>query len=145
LRETLSTVLRARTLTVLARLQESYRKARILAFLYESGLIVKSDEDSSGSFVALGGADLSGLELSGSGARLDYINLAQAYLPGAVFANASLIAADLRGANLTKISLFDTNLSEADLTNAIGITSEELHSMVSSLKGATMPDGSKHG
>jgi hypothetical protein len=154
LRETLSTVLRARTLAVLARLQEPYRKTSIVAFLYESGLIVKSSEDSSGSFVALGGADLSGIDLSGSGAHLDYINLAQAYLPGAVFAGASLIgadlssadlsSADLSGANLPKVSLFDTNLSDADLTNAIGVTSEELNLNVSSLEGATMPTGQKY-
>jgi DNA-directed RNA polymerase specialized sigma24 family protein len=37
------------------------------------------------------------------------------------------------------------SLSEADLSDAGGITNEELEKVADSFKGATMPDGSKYG
>jgi uncharacterized protein YjbI with pentapeptide repeats len=53
----LCSVARARTLTVLPRL-EGDRKARVVQFLYESGLIAKNRP-----IVAMSGADLSGANL----------------------------------------------------------------------------------
>ena len=55
--DSLSSVARARTLTVLPRL-EGDRKARVVQFLYESGLIAKNRP-----IVAMSGADLSGANL----------------------------------------------------------------------------------
>jgi hypothetical protein len=37
-----------------------------------------------------------------------------------------------------------TNLTEADLTDAMGVTNEELQQQAASLEGATMPDGQKY-
>ena len=56
----------------------------------------------------------------------------------------SLVAADLYGANLIGADLSYVNVREAYLSEVIGITSEELEQQASSLKGAMMPDGSKH-
>jgi uncharacterized protein YjbI with pentapeptide repeats len=61
--DSLSSVARARTLTVLPRL-EGDRKARVVQFLYESGLIAKNRP-----IVAMSGADLSGADLSGANLR----------------------------------------------------------------------------
>lgn len=67
---------------------------------------------------------------------------------------ANLSGANLLGANLSEANLWQANLSGADLRGAnlrganlksiIGITAEELEKQAKSLKGATMPDGSKH-
>jgi uncharacterized protein YjbI with pentapeptide repeats len=131
LRETLSTVLRARTLAVLTKLQESYRKVSIVAFLYESGLIVKSNEDDSGSFMSLGGADLQGIDLSSatllkidlSSVYLNEANLSDAYLGGANLNRADLSGAYLHqaalgGAYLVGAMLVDAMLVRADLSYA---------------------------
>ena len=37
-----------------------------------------------------------------------------------------------------------TNLTEADLTYAMGVTNEELQQQAASPEGATMPDGQKY-
>jgi uncharacterized protein YjbI with pentapeptide repeats len=86
----LSYVARARTLTVLPRL-DGNRKARVVQFLYESRLITKD-----GGIVDLKGADLSGANLS----------------------RANLIEADLRKANLSGANLYTANLYRADLSGA---------------------------
>jgi uncharacterized protein YjbI with pentapeptide repeats len=124
----LSTVARARTLTVLRRL-DSERKGRVLQFLYESGLIAKDRR-----VLDLLGADLSEAHLSGAdlgkpykaylgGANLKRAYLIGVYLRGAdlnegVLIEANLSGAALRGANLNKANLSGANLSEAKLAYA---------------------------
>jgi uncharacterized protein YjbI with pentapeptide repeats len=46
--------------------------------------------------------------------------------------------------DLSDAKLRGANLSEADLSGAVGITNEKLEQQAKSLKGAIMPDGSKH-
>jgi uncharacterized protein YjbI with pentapeptide repeats len=61
--DSLKTVARARTLTVLPRLDRE-RKARVVGFLYEAGLIVKGRPIVDLAVADLSGADLSGADLS---------------------------------------------------------------------------------
>ena len=119
--DSLSHVARALTLTVLPRLDKD-RKARVVQFLYESGLI-----DVNRPIVAMKGADLSGTDLRGaylSGAYLYGANLLKADLSGARLyranlSNAYLSGAYLYGANLPKADLREAILSRADLREAI--------------------------
>ncbi len=95
----------------------------------------------------LGNADLSGADLGV--ADLSNALIWKANLSGADLTEADLRAADLSKANLSNADLGDANLSMADvsganLKGAIGIAVEELEKQAKSLKGATMPDGSKH-
>jgi uncharacterized protein YjbI with pentapeptide repeats len=148
--DSLSTVARARTLTVLTRL-EGERKGSVVRFLYESGLITKDrlildlrSADLSGAYLI--GANLSRADLSGVTlfeAYLGGANLSAADLSGATLYGASLIAADLSGANLSWAKLYRVNLSRANLSGATGI-SNELERLARSLKGATMPNGQKY-
>src|SRR5215217_6286268 len=131
----LSTVARARTLTVLPRL-DGERKRSVVQFLYESGLIARNRV-----VVYLGGADLRGADLRGAdlrGAHLTEANLFSAILEGtdliwanlrwailiwanlsrANLSNAILEGADLRGANLFRADLSNANVSNADVSNA---------------------------
>jgi len=122
------TLARARTLTVLTRLEKGERKGSVVRFLFESGLINKDH-------VVLdlrGEADLSGTDLNG--ANLEDANLFMADLSG-----ANLIRSDLSGANLSGADLSMAILSGADLEDA-KVTEEQLAKCLS-LKGATMPDG----
>jgi hypothetical protein len=128
----LRTVARARTLTVLSRL-DGDRKARVVQFLYESVLI--SIEYA---VVDLTDADLSSANLrtsSLSGAALVYANLHKADLRGAWLVYANLHGADLRGAILSGAVMHGANLSGARET-----TNEQLE-QAKSLEGATMPGG----
>jgi hypothetical protein len=133
--DSLRTVARARTLTVLGRL-DSGRKRSILEFLFESELIYKEhillDEggliERRHNIVSLRQADLRDADLYRGNLRdvnLGYANLS----------SADLSSADLR----------DADLRDADLRDAKGATSSgvanELLSAASSLEGATMPDG----
>ena len=52
--------------------------------------------------------------------------------------------ANLSNASLNNADLSNADLSDADLSGAKGITNEELELQAASLKGATMPNGSKH-
>ena len=142
-----ATVIRARTLAVLPRL-DSYRKGHVLGFLFESGLIQGKQP-----FVTLAGASLEGIEWSGRGASLVGTNLSQGYLDGANFADADLSGTYLSGAYLSGVNLQGADLSGADLSSALTvtedglerkITKEEIERQAKSLAGATMPDGSKH-
>ncbi len=129
------TLLLLRSLTI-PRL-DAERKGSVLQFLYESRLIGKGEPN-----IDLTGADLSGADLSGadlSGAKLNGVNLTEANL-----SQTRLSGADLSRANLSGAKLNGANLSEADLTDASGISPEELKNQAESLKGATMPNGSKH-
>jgi hypothetical protein len=81
--KSLRVVARARTLTVLPRLDVE-RKVRVVQFLYESSLIANDR-----AVLDLSGADLSGVDLSG------------ANLSAAKLSQTNLFSADLSGANLS--------------------------------------------
>jgi uncharacterized protein YjbI with pentapeptide repeats len=159
------TLARARTLTVLSRLDPS-RKTAVMQFLVEAKLVQGVEErepiikllvaDLSGAHLIA--ADLSGANLSGadlSGAFLRGADLGGAYLFGAYLFGANLFGANLFGANLFRTILFRTiliradlsgadlssaDLRGADLSDATGLTEEQLAD-AKSLEGATMPDG----
>jgi hypothetical protein len=132
------TLARARTLTVLSRLDGARRGSVVVQFLYESGLITKGH-----AVVALRGANL-------SGAYLGMSYLRDVDLSGAILGGAGLGGTDLRGADLSdahlsdaylgETDLRDADLSGADLSEVRSWTAEQL-SAASSLEGATMPDG----
>ena len=142
----LSEVARARTLIVLTRLDGS-RKARVLRFLYEAGLITKGKR-----VLALGTADLRRADLSEAflaqvdlrtadlgGADLRRTNLHRGYMSG-----VNLNGADLRGAYLGRTNLNGAYLPGADLSDAKGVTNDQLHKTTRSLERATMPSGQKY-
>jgi hypothetical protein len=126
---------KGQTLRVLPRL-DGERKARVLQFLYETGLIIKDR-----SVFDLLGADLRAANLVGAdlrGADLNGANLREANLHW-----ADLIWANLSGAYLGRTDLSLADLSGADLSNVKELTVRQLDQAYS-LEGATMPDGSKH-
>ncbi len=154
-------VARAHTLAALRRVEGS-RKAAIVQFLREAGLIDKNKP-----IVVLRGADLRDADLRE--ANLSWAHLRAANLEGANLHEADLRAADLREANLYGADLHDANLEGADLreadlreanlswaylraanlraanlTGVIGMTTEQLEEQAASLEGATMPDGKTH-
>jgi uncharacterized protein YjbI with pentapeptide repeats len=153
--EEVSILAKGQTLRVLPRL-DGERKARVLQFLYETGLIIKDR-----SVVDLLGADLRAADLRGAnlrgadlrGADLSRANLGGADLRGADLRGANLreadlhwadlISADLSGAYVGRTELSLANLSGADLRSVKELTVGQLDQAYS-LKGATMPDGSKH-
>jgi hypothetical protein len=106
--DSLSTVARARTLTVLNKL-DGDRKRSVLQFLFESGLIYKDRF-----VVDLRGANLFDADLHSdqlsmidlSRAHLSAASLNSANLSGSVLIEADLGSADLKGANLTEAHLF---------------------------------------
>jgi hypothetical protein len=116
--DSLSTVARARTLTVLGRL-DSGRKRSVLEFLYESRLI-----DQEQALLHEDGR----IER-----RHNLVSLRQADVRGAYLSGAHLYGADLSW----------SYLRGADLWAAKGVTNEQL-SAASSLEGATMPNGQKY-
>jgi hypothetical protein len=131
--ESLRTLARARTLTVLRRL-DGERKGRVLQFLQESGLIEGGRFYKEGHSVRinLSGADLSEADLSEAdlnGASLRRAHLSRAHLSRAFLNRADLSGADLSGASLTY----------ADLTDTKGVTEKQL-AECEALEGATMPD-----
>lgn len=86
-------------------------------------------------------ADLRWADLNA--ANLNEANLKGANLRGANLNGVDLNGADLSGANLEWTTLARVDLRGANLSGAKGITDQQLRSVLS-LKGATMPDGSKH-
>jgi uncharacterized protein YjbI with pentapeptide repeats len=149
------TLARARTLTVLGRLDPS-RKTAVMEFLVEAEL-VQSAEGGREPIIRLSGANLIRVNLSEanlSGAHLSSVDMCEAYLndaelgeahlSGAYLCNAELRGADLRGAHLSGADLNGAYLREADLTHVEGVTNEELEQQAYSLEGATMPNGQKY-
>jgi hypothetical protein len=155
------TLARARTLTVLGRLDPS-RKTALIQFLIEAelaqsmgarGPIIRlsganlSDANLDGAI--LHGADLSGADLSGANldhAYLDYAilgdaDLRKADLSRALMFDAFMRDADLRDANLRGADLRDAYLSNADLSGAEGVSKETLEQKAKALINTTMPDG----
>ena len=133
------TLARARTLTVLGRLDRD-RKRSVLQFLHESRLIDKEqtliDESAlierrhmivSFARAALLGADLSYADLSYADLReaiLSWANLREANLTRADLTEADLLRtnlhlANLMGCNLRRASLIEAELSVADLRGAV--------------------------
>jgi hypothetical protein len=142
--DSLSSVARARTLTVLPRL-DGNRKARVVQFLYESGLITKDRP-----VLDLRGADLRGANLGGAimgAANLSWANLSRANLSGAFLSKADLIGADLDGAFLR-----GADLSGVIISNEPGWPQEHVGHLeqqatsyhTASLGGAIMPNGQKY-
>ena len=146
---------RARTLTTLDALGPE-RQRRALRFLYEAKLIQTRQIPEAAQhapiislkFAVMRGIDLHRRQL------LKGADLTQADLTNADFTGANLIGTDLTGADLTGARLTEAkldrailaraDLSHADLSGVEGITPEELQRQAKSLRGATMPDGSKH-
>ena len=192
--DSLSTVARARTLTVLTRL-DGERKASVVQFLFESELIYREQilpfegglikrqhnivslDQANLSEAYLSNTDLSGADLGG--ANLTGADLGEANLTGADLGEANLTGANMSRVNLRASNLLKANLSYADLSvaylgyanlglaylkgaylsyadlsvaylgyaklsNARGITNEELHQQAHSLERATLPDGQKY-
>jgi uncharacterized protein YjbI with pentapeptide repeats len=151
------TLARARTATVIQRLDADGNR-NVIRFLDEAGLTKVGQS----SLPLLAGVDLQGARLGGidlvstdlndanlSDADLSKANLLDANLRKAELRNADLRYADLRyadliEANLNDADLSDANLIEANLINARGITKEQLEKQTENLKGAIMPDRSKH-
>jgi uncharacterized protein YjbI with pentapeptide repeats len=111
-----STLARARTLTVLSRL-DGDRKVRVVQFLMEAGLLRKEEL-----IICLYGADLSGANLSevSNLYKVDLSNviLCEADLSGTFLIEADLSNADLSGANLGEAMLLRADLREANLSGA---------------------------
>ena len=117
--DSLSTVARASTLTVLNRLGR-VRKRSVVQFLYESRLIRSSAEEEE-PIVSLRGADLSKADLSNTcleGANLEGADLRGADLNDAILSWANLRRSDLTGAILRMTKSIETDLSSSDLTRA---------------------------
>jgi hypothetical protein len=146
------TLARARTLTVLGRL-DPQRKTAVMQFLVEAELVQSIKDPNSvegrGPIISLSGADLSGADLFGadlSGADMDSADLIGAKLIAADLSYTDLSATDLSWAQLNNTSLGDTNFRDANLgfanlSGAKGVTKEMLKQQAKSLRGAVMPDG----
>jgi uncharacterized protein YjbI with pentapeptide repeats len=165
---------RARTLAVLREAGEDQKRV-VVSFLAESGLaggrggadpvVSLANTDLSGADLHvvdyMQGADLTEADLSNAwvmqeldgasliraqldGADLPEATLRSAYLNDADLSNANLQRADLREADLEGVNLEGADLSEANLEGATGVTVEELEEQAASLEAATMPDGTVH-
>jgi hypothetical protein len=138
--ESLRVLARARTLTVLPRL-DGDRKGRVVQFLYESKLIYKDRWHIDLKDADLDRADLTGIYLSEA-------KLTRVYLRGANLLRADLELADLEGAFLdgtflNGARLRGANLTFTMLTDAQGVT-EDQFAKAAYLTNATMPDGQKY-
>ena len=140
------TLARARTLTVLGRL-DPIRKRSAIQFLYESSLIDKADPivDLSNADLRsvdlhlkdLSGADLSETDLSEAdlshanlkGANMSEADLSDADMSQATLGEASLINADLRGADLSSADLTGANVKGANMSGA-AVTGANLNGVV---------------
>ncbi len=124
---------RARTLAVLRRVGKN-RKAGVLLFLHDAGLIYKGK-----AIVDLRGADLRWADLSDArlnGSELSGVDLSDANLNGtdlkwANLSDANLNRTDLTGADLTGVDLSNANLNGAYLKGAT-FTLEQLSKAQSS-------------
>ena len=106
-------IARVRTLTVLRTL-DGDRKATVLQFLFESGLINKGNP-----IIALSGADLTQANLSNAKLRqaeLSKVDLTNADLRGADLCGANLPYSIMRGLDLGDTILLGASLAGADLS-----------------------------
>src|SRR5215204_3946822 len=140
------TLARAKTLTVLGRLDPN-RKRSAVQFLYESSVIDKAHP-----VVDLSNADLRSVDLrlkDLTDADLSEVDLREAdlrdadlsggNLTEAKLTDANLSGATLRGADLSGTGLIEANLRYADLTGAQGVSKGSLKAQYVKLEGATMP------
>jgi len=125
-----------RTVTTFSRLDRD-RKGRVLHFLYESKLIMKSDKIVDLNFADLRNANL--VQFDKNDADLSGTDLRNANLSGANLSGTNLSRAKLQGANLSKV-----DLSGANLKDASGVNVKKLEKKAKSLVDAIMPDGSIH-
>ena len=140
---------RARTLAIVAN-SDAEDNRSVTRFLTDLDLVKGSDpvrllSQSHLPDADLGGAFLPAADLNTSllrDANLSGAMLVSADLSGAILSGADLSGANLAYANMQEAVLTGTDLSGADLSNA-AVTDEQLDA-AKSLKGATMPDGSKH-
>jgi uncharacterized protein YjbI with pentapeptide repeats len=135
------TLARARTLTVLERLDPS-RKTAAMQFLVEANLI--QSVEARAPIITLSRANLIDANLSGAdlgGANLSHAELSDADLSHADLSHADLSYADLRDANLSSTALNFADLTGANLIDAEGVTKERLKQNGKNLELATMPDG----
>jgi hypothetical protein len=95
---------------------DSLRKAVIIQFLHDVGLLQINTGAQKGPILSLATANLAGLTLTQ--ANLNSVNMDGANLSGATFTNVILTASSLRGATLTKAKFTSANLTGADLTGA---------------------------
>jgi uncharacterized protein YjbI with pentapeptide repeats len=107
------TLARARTLTVLGRLDPS-RKTAVAQFLLEADLVQSVDQRAP--IIELRGANLSGADLSN--VDLTGNDLSGTDLSGADLTNGNLSDANLEGAYLAESDLSDANLRNAQLGDA---------------------------
>jgi uncharacterized protein YjbI with pentapeptide repeats len=108
------TLLRARTLTVLERLDPS-RKTQVMQFLSEAELV--TNVDGREPIIALDGASMSNADLS-------FLDLRGALMTGANLSDADLSDANLSNALLGMANLSDANLSDANLSDAMLINAD---------------------
>jgi uncharacterized protein YjbI with pentapeptide repeats len=126
--DSLCTVARARTLTVLGRL-DGGRKGSVMQFLYESGLIYKER------------TLLKASDLIERGHNI--VSLHQADLSDADLREANLIGADLRGANLSGAQGWTGNLlGRAGILD--GATMPDGQTLVGAAPGPTFADWLRH-
>jgi hypothetical protein len=137
--DSLSSVARARTLTVLPRL-DGERKARVVQFLYESGLISKGRRILDLREGDLNGANLGGFNLSDANLRGTNLFLATLWMTD--LSRVDLSGANLRGAYLKYTDMREADLSYAYLRGARAWTEEQLR-RARALEGATMPNGQR--
>jgi uncharacterized protein YjbI with pentapeptide repeats len=97
---------RTRTLTAL-RLLDGKRKAQILQFLYEAGLVDANP------VIRLLGADFRMALLDE--ATLSGAELRGVYFTGASIRHATLVGADLRGSDFSDVNFYASNLTDAKL------------------------------
>jgi hypothetical protein len=103
-------VARTRTLAALRSL-DGGRKAQLLQFLYESGLVGPNP------IIQLNGADLTGAELDE--AVLRHAEIRGVHFKAASFRNATLDGADLRGSDFSKADFTGATMQGTDFTQAI--------------------------
>lgn len=125
LKDEVQQIARARTLTVLPRL-DAHRKGSLIKFLYESDLISAIEKTC---VIDLKDADLSKVNLKGyilkginlSGANLVEANLQDAFLDGANLSGANLSGADLNRTSLNKVNFGLIHVVEMETIDKIPI------------------------
>jgi uncharacterized protein YjbI with pentapeptide repeats len=142
------TILRARTITVLGRLDprggglDPSGKTALVQFLVEAELV--QSVEGTAPVISLRGADLRKVYLYDAADNLSHADLRNADLRNAHLSDADLSDANLHRATLSDADLSDADLSNAHLTDASGITNDELEQQAETLEGATMPNGQKY-
>lgn len=101
-KDTIRTVARAHTLTLLEAVKDPTRKRILIVFLYEANVL-----NAHAPILVLRGSNLQGIDLQ------------KAYLAGINLQGTNLQGIDLRNADLTQANLSEVDLREANLSEAI--------------------------